>query len=152
MSIDGVLRDASGLPIREGLDLYEALCVHHRVVLASDSPERDEQWLKMEGLRSHQEIAGIPPAFLRGTHGLRLAQAEALLGGGGDLSLVVDADPTAVLEATMRGIPAVLFVHPKFARPEWRADYSHIPRPWDELVAEIETQRTLAANMKPLDQ
>lgn len=152
LAIDGVLRDAGGLPLRDGVVLYESLCLSYRVVLASSNPERDDLWLRAEGLRSHQEVVGIPPAFLRGTTGLRRAQAEALLGSGGAVSLVVDADPQVVLEATERGLVSVLYVHPKFSRPEWRPDRDQTPRPWDDLVAEIERQSALASTIKPVNE
>jgi hypothetical protein len=148
ISVDGVLRDASGLPISEGVRLVAALSEGYRVILASRDVDDDVMWLRIEGIKDHQEVLGDTPGYLRGQD-QRLAQVDHLLGRGEGLTLVVDPDPSRVALVMHKGVVGVLFGHPKFARPEYRQDYTHTVRPWDEMVAEIEKQQVLASSLAP---
>jgi hypothetical protein len=148
IAIEGVLRDSSGLPISEGVRLLSAISSAYRVALASRDVDDDALWLQIEGIRDHQEIVEDTPGYLRGQDH-RLSQIDHLLGRGQEVTLVVDPDPGKVALVMHKGIVGVLFGHPKFSRPEYRPDHQHVVRPWDEMVAEIETQKVLEANLEP---
>lgn len=139
--VDGVLRDHNGLPIFDGVRLLSALSSAYRVVLASRDIDDDEMWLQIEGIVDHDEIVEDTPSYLRGGDHL-MSQVEYLLGRGQDVALVTTPDPSKAALVMHRGILALLFGHPKVARPEWREDYEHVVRPWDEIVSEIEKQKT----------
>lgn len=147
--VDGVLRDHTGRPIPEGVRLYAALTEGYRVVVAVEDEAADEHWLTMHGLTGYQEMVSDSPLSKRGGS-IRIGQVEHLLGRGQDVALVVDADPSNVAKVLARGITAALFSHPKFTRPEFRPDHDGGMRPWDDIVAEIETQRRLEVTRRPV--
>lgn len=152
ITLEGVLRaPLGGGPVPEGVELYHALISTHRVAVVLDDVDRDGAalWLKKEGL---QDYVALHPqrlvdrdmlGFERGTNlPPRCSQYRRLRAQGG-LTLVVDPDPLAIKGAMEMGITGMLFAHPKIARPEFRPDHDRQPRPWDEMVAEVEYQRTV---------
>ena len=154
ITLEGVLRaPLGGAPIPEGFNLYQALVSTYRVAVVLDDEEQELAglWLRKEGMRDFVQLVpqrAVDRAMLgfdKGTNKPpRLSQYRRLRGTGG-IELVVDPDPAAVAGAMEMGVTAVLFGHPRIARPEFREDYEREPRPWASLVEQVEYQRTVEA-------
>lgn len=152
ITLEGVLRaPIGGGPVPEGVELYRAFLSTCRVAVVLDDLDRAGAalWLKKEGLNDYvalhpqrlvdREMLGFEchtrlPA--------RVSQYRRLRAQNG-LTMVVDPDPLAITGALKMGVTGLLFAHPKVARPEFRHDYEREPRPWSEMVAEVEFQRTV---------
>ena len=144
VAFDGVIRHSNGHPIPEGVRLYNGLVAAYRVVLALDdtSVEQAETWLRLEGLRGHQEVLASVAVDKRGED-RRQGQVDILQGRGYEVSLVVECDPVRAAGLMAAGNTVALFCHPKFSRPEFRPDYTLSVKPWDDLVSEIHMQQYL---------
>lgn len=154
ITLEGVLRaPVGGGPVPEGLELYRALVTTHRVAVVLDDLDREGAalWLKKEGMADY--VALHPQrlvdhdmlGFERGTSLPARVSQYRRLRAQGDL-MVIDPDPLAIAGALQMGITGLLFAQPKIARPEFRPDYEREPRPWNELVAEVEYQRTVESS------
>lgn len=139
ISLDGVLRSYVGsAPIPEGFNLYQALVTTYRVAVVLDDEDQASAglWLRKEGMRDYVLLHQRRPLDNR------MRQYRRLMASG-PVELVVDPDPSAVAGALELGLNAMLFAHSRAHRPEWRPDYEHVPRPWDELVAAVEEHRVV---------
>lgn len=156
VTLEGVLRaPIGGSVIPEGFNLYNALVSVYRVAVVLDDEDQNEAgvWLRKEGMRDFVLLHPQRPVD-RDMLGYdvdtplpaRVSQYRRLRGVGG-IELAIDPDPLAVAGAMGMGITAMLFGHPKIARPEFREDYEREPRPWNELVAQVDFQRTVAAEL-----
>lgn len=137
VALDGVLRAEIGdAPISEGFNLYQALVTTYRVCVVLDNQDTElaALWLRKEGLRNYVQLHQRRPLDDRRMQYKRLQAV-------GPVELVIDSDPAAVAAAAGLGIPSMCFLHPRATRPEWRPDYEKQPRAWEELVAQVETQR-----------
>lgn len=152
ITLEGVLRaPVGGGPVMDGVELYRALISTCRVAVVLDDMDRDGAalWLKKEGLVNYVALHPqrlVDREMLGFDHGTRLPPRVSQyrrLRAQGDLTAVIDPDPLAITGALKMGITGLLFAHPKVARPEFRHDHDISPRPWDELVAEVEYQRTV---------
>jgi hypothetical protein len=140
-----------GAVIPEGFNLYQALVTTYRIAVVLDDTDTELTglWLRKNGFRDYVQIIPLRPVdreglgFLRGSNPPpRLSQYRRARGVGG-VELVIDPDPAVVAGAMEMGITGMLFGHPKLARPEFRPDHTVEPRPWDQLVAQVEYQRTV---------
>lgn len=132
IELTGVLRADNGSPIVEGTMLYNALAAWQRLVVVVEDAEADERWLTINGFREHAQL-------LVGEMPLAVRQARGKLGM--DVQLVVTPSPATAAASMHAGVTTLLFAHPRFARPEFRADYDGDKREWAEIVAEIDAQR-----------
>lgn len=137
ISLEGVLRaEGTGAPITAGVALYRALSAVYTtavstVVGPSQPVEELAAWMTKAGLQEHQyAYASVPEVS-------RTVQLDLIRGQGNSVALWVDSDPLTVTELSRRGVPALLFLHPAYARPEHRPDYEGDVTPWDELVGHI---------------
>ncbi|MEU0215870.1 hypothetical protein ABZ281_12410 [Streptomyces sp. NPDC006265] len=142
ISIDGVLKRSNGdAVIPAGQLLYHGLAETHVVHLV-DEPDTfnssrplAENWLKRNGFTKHIRV--IKP---------RTSDRYGLIGGLKSLrpdlhvDLVVVGDPAVASDLLAAGYTTVLFTHPRYSRPQWKPDWNGEPRPWNDLVAEIEAQ------------
>lgn len=153
MTIDGVLRQAGHLSADEtGVLLYQRLCSDkQRVGLlgSSDGPEKDEWFLNTEGLTQHCLYIPYRSEAHPTEHGRRIAQISKARASG-RVALVVDPDPTVIATLHEDGIPALLYLHPRYTTPEFRPDFKSEAKPWDEMVKVIDYQAELKAKQKPL--
>lgn len=144
VTLEGVLRTPYGnAPVPEGVQLYSALTQVFRVAVVLDDVDRDAAalWLKKEGFRDY--VLLHPQRLVdRSMPVPRLSQYQRLRAQG-NVELVIDPDPAAIAGAMRLGLTGLLFAQPKIARPEFRPDYEREPRPWGEIVSEVEYQRTV---------
>lgn len=140
IAVNGVLRDEKRRVIPEGRRLVAALGEVYRVVLALDDNEVEafNIWAKMENIVGHQEVMPADVAgSLRG-YDERVSQVTHLKGRGAHVALVVDSSPERIAEVIKHGVVGLLYADVGTTRPEWLPDWDDKPRPWDEIVREIE--------------
>jgi hypothetical protein len=154
ITIEGVLAQGqaddlpNNKPIINGLELYHGFKGMFKLALVTDCPDLDkvEHWTKMNGLIEHPYI--IHSDFALNTQD-RVLQWEALKTTHGlALDLVVDSDPRLVKDAFDLGIPAMLYMHPVYARPEFRPDFKQEIKPWG-MIEEAITQARLLKEQDP---
>lgn len=144
LCLDGVLRDATGGLVLDGIPVYRAMKQIGRVVLITDMDRPTaEAWCAINGLSDYDDLLGVevlldPDETLRHR---QIARARAL----GQVHLYVDGDPSAVAEALRLGIPTLLSSTPSYARPEFRPDAPKGVRRWDDIVAERTRQQAMIA-------
>lgn len=139
---EGGIRRAALLT--EGQALLVGLGQVARVSLLSSEPREDlQRWLDSHGVSQdaysgmwcHQDSLGD----------LRTEQLGALIAAGLRPALFISANPLEVKTAMELGLPALLFVHPVYQRPEFRPDADTAIRAWDELEDEMDRQNALRA-------
>lgn len=141
MALEGVLRSTSGIPIREGISLYRLLCPAHRVVLCLDGPSAEvERWLHLQGLNLHDHIAddriGLVGMDLRSR---QIAVERAM----GPVDLLIDPSPDRCSTGLEMGITTLLFLQPRYIRPEFQPKRDRGLRPWAQVSEALEQQRLL---------
>lgn len=144
LSVDGVLRSATGELIVDGLILYRALKNIGRVVLLTEEDRQMiEVWLMQHNLSDYDDLidetASVDP-----DEPLRFRQLSVARNKG-VVSMYVDANPSYVAEGLRRGMTSILFNCPEYVRPEYQPDRVKGVRPWDEIVAERNRQQALKA-------
>jgi hypothetical protein len=140
MAIEGVLAKdieqdiAKAAPLREGIQLYEALRRVWKLALVTSYANRDkvDHWLRINQMHDHIMVEYGP--------GGRAQHLVALRRAGFGVELFVDADPRVVAEVLGMGTAALLFASPSYARPEFQPDAVTGVRPWAEISKEIEDQ------------
>lgn len=142
ITIDGVLRSQQGATIMDGLLVYSALSEAYDVMLLADviDLEMTERWLKVNGFRNHNKVYPRAPEYVSDTDS-RIMQVGTVRAAGHSIAFVLDPS-VEVAERLLRiSVPTMLFLQPKYVAAASRPDYDGSPRPWDELVAEVELQR-----------
>lgn len=139
VAFDGVLRNALGAQIPEGVALYRVLGEASRVVIATDDTrEKTYYWLRSNGLPLPADVVG-PEVALPDTN-LRVRQVEAVRGSGSRVEMVIDPDPDTTLAIQATGVAVLLFAHPTFARPTSRFSRAHA-RTWADIQANVQQRR-----------
>jgi len=144
LNINGVLRDSSGVLKTDGLILYKMIKATCRVVLLTDmSLEMAQAWLAMNHISDYDDIVG--PVYGLEDYDLIIRQIE-LARSQGEITYLVDADPSVVTEALRQGICSLLFVSPIYSRPEFRPDAKKgFRRGWSQITEEKNKQLALKA-------
>jgi hypothetical protein len=153
ITVEGVLGEHSTVhgfqPVVEGVRLAKALRSGYQIVFSTT--EKDEHsvefWCRINGMgrpgfyedllhRDTQRTDYSDPALL-------VAHAGQLRAAGHDLNLVVSSDPEAVLAVSANGFPCLFFVNPTYRWAEYRPDRKRLPKPWEDIDAEMTRQREL---------
>lgn len=155
MQIEGVLRKpVTGAVIDSGRRLYLGLSQFFRIVLATEDTNREyfSGWLGMEGFFRHDHIVyGDEPVSATREWWPTIANALRVRYGY-DTDLFVIPDPQTASHLIRAGYNTLLFTQASYALPEWRPDTRAGVRPWAELVSEVQTQRSLRAADKRMDE
>lgn len=139
VAFDGVLRNALGNPIPEGVALYRTLIASSRVVIATDDTvDKTRYWMKANGVELPDHFVGRESALP--DVNLRVRQVESVRGSGSRVEMVVDPDPDTALAIQETGLAVLLFAHPTFARPSSRFSRAHA-RSWAEIQKGMEKRR-----------
>lgn len=146
IACEGVLRNTTGAPIPEGISLYAMLCQGYRVSLCLDSPLREvEHWLRVNGLDRHDHVIDSSVEYAGVDLRDRQIEIERI---SSRVEMVLDPSPERVASAMRKGIPALLFTHPRYARPEFRPDLTRKIRPWEVIAAEIDAQKEIERDQR----
>jgi hypothetical protein len=133
VSLEGVLMTEVGDPIPDGIRLYRVIAEHYRTVITSDmSQAKTEHWLRSNMIFGYAEVYD-QRYFFEG-QALRHRQIDYAQGQG-KVELFVDADADYCAYALSKGIPSLMFAHPKFTRTKRPV------KQWDALSDEVERQR-----------
>lgn len=155
IQVEGVLvKPVGGAVTDTGRRLYHGLKNFYRLVLVTEETDRGrmDADLFMEGFTGHDHVVyGDEPVSC--TRGRWVTVAGRLRNGYGyDTELFVVPDPYDARCLIQAGYSTLLFTQAAYALPEWRPDHQQGVRPWDELQAEVETQRVLRAADKRTDE
>ena len=138
MFFDGVLKDDSGKPILQGVALFRSLQSHRRTVIICDKREYTEAWLKTNNIVKIDDlVVSEETNNLTGMDIINHCRSK------GKIDLVVTADPELATRLLEQGLASVLFLEPKYIRPEFRPDAPRGVRAWEELTTEIIKQDDL---------
>jgi hypothetical protein len=70
------------------------------------------------------------------------------------VDLVVEPDPTCAAEEIRAGYNVMFYASPQYLMDRWHPDAKKEPRPWDDIVKEVDRQRSAKARdnrLKDLD-
>ncbi|MFC9505347.1 hypothetical protein [Streptomyces sp. NPDC057002] len=140
MVVEGILRtpDAEG-HYDTGWGLYQALAKNSRLYLLSASwtEEQCALWLAKRHLTGHLGYLHQPTPGPAG----RLEALNRIRSWR--IGLVLECDPTCAAAELGDGWNTALITHAAYTQPQWRPDYDHSPRPWDDLTNAVERQNEL---------
>jgi hypothetical protein len=141
VTFNGIIRrDRDQSMITEGTHLYRSLNETNRVLLLTDSRERTDIWLKTNNLsKKIDDIIEVsdptaPNAVFREIEAIR---------SKGKIEFVVTEDPELAKSLLVVGIPVLVFLNPKYTRPEFRPDTRIGVKKWEDITAEIDRQQGL---------
>lgn len=154
VAVEGVLAEDRSANLYEcppapaGILFHASIKHQYEVVVVSATFPKSamETWLDKEAITPvmgiFTPIDNQVAKWLEGKelHTELLRQART---NGHDIQLYVTADPVAAHAAYLAGVQTLLSVSPTYGRAEWRPDFVGQPRPWDELVEEIDHARSL---------
>ena len=156
ITVEGVLGEHSTIhgfyPLVDGIKLARTLRSGYQIVFATNQTDVDsvEFWLRINGMGKPSFYEAIVSRESRWTdlndQDLLERQASTLRSNAADVKLVVSSDPGAVLAVSAAGFPSLFFVNPSYHWAEYRPDHKRLPKPWQELDAEVTRQRELKAS------
>lgn len=142
MAVSGVLKRPEGdAVIPAGQHLYHGLADTHVLHLFDEqdafnaSRPAAKHWLRTNGFTKHIRLVKPTTPDPGGVVGGLATLRKDL-----HVDLVIVGDPATAAMLLAAGYTTVLVTHPRYSRPQWKPDYCGEPRPWDDLVAEIESQ------------
>lgn len=150
ITVEGILRKyVTEATIPTGICLYHGLANTFNVLLATDLEKAElDRWCSIEGLTRHAAVeynegtvSFMDPDFRR------RFQVNSLRNRGYSIDLVIEPSPVIVTKLLMEGYTTMLFTHADYSLPQWRPDYEHKVRPWEE----IETYENKMAELRALD-
>lgn len=144
MFLDGVLRKDKTAPIRQGLLVYKALIEKQRIIVVCEDKSDAERWFKENRLAN--KIDDIIPLDdvndpMRTIDKIR---------SKGHINMVITSNLDLSVQLLEQGITALLFVEPKYIRPEFRPDARTGAKAWSDLTSELDRQQNLYETDKRL--
>jgi len=147
MVVDGILRAPNdNAMIMSGALLYHSLVKSHRVTLIVDSMAREkvQYWLRVNGLVDHADEVYYEVGDPEDICDRRKLQLQKLRQHGA-VSFVVESDTEAAEMFHEIGVPVMLYVHPKYMKPEHRPGFKQEVTPWNSLVTTVRKEREMRA-------
>lgn len=131
------------VPDPEGMRLWSDLHQTHlgRLGLVVDEVPSlmiFEHWLRVNGVKAaqYEVLETIDPQ-------IKAEKVQRLMMTVGIQDWYVDVDPRTIALTLRMGIPSMLIANPYVLRPEWLQEVD--PRPWDQLVSELDQQLAFRA-------
>ena len=133
--LDGVLKKDGGSPIAQGTALFRSLKEQRRTLILCKNKAHTEVWLKENNILSIDDLVsgdelGIDDEF----------NLVEYCRSKGYVDIVVTADVDLSHRLLEAGIHTILYLDPKYTRPEFRPDDPRGKRSWDDLQAELDRQ------------
>ncbi|MFD4858487.1 hypothetical protein [Streptomyces atratus] len=155
--LNGVLRPTThsdGIdPI--GRQLYEALTKQFRVVILDETHAADtEHWLGVHSISGYARAYTPPVDFAPRTVAEGRLRMLAAIRNSDGADLVIEPDPTCAAEEIRAGYTVMLYASPQYLMDIWHPDSPKEPRPWDEIVNELDRQKkakALDTRLKEID-
>jgi len=137
ITVEGVLKKhVADAPIPVGIALYHGLANTFNVLLAADMEKKElDRWCALEGLNKHAAVEhneGIIKSFDPDFR--RLQQVKNLRQRGYSIDLVIEPNPSIVVKLLEHGFSCMTYTHASYSMPQWRPDYQHKIRPWDDIL------------------
>jgi hypothetical protein len=147
-ALEGVLKNDRDAPIGEGRMLLESFkIVHTRVTLMTTGTEAQaSHWLRVNKVVVDDIIAN--DVLVDPEEDLRQRQIQVARYRG-QVSLVIDSEPTTVAYALSEGLTGILFAHPVFMLPKSRP--TGVSRPWAAIEDEMSRQRGTMPTIGEID-
>lgn len=140
MFIDGVLRNATGAPIYQGLGIYKLLQEANKIYLFSENKDRDERWLRENKMWKNTDDL-IGPEIAPNDPDLHFRQVMHCRGLGGGFEMAVTADPELSARLLEKGVTTLMLLHPIYIDEKFRPDGRTGIKSWNDIKAEIERQQ-----------
>jgi len=139
--LDGVIRNLrKQAPISEGVLLYKTLNELNRVIVLADDKERTDIWLKKNNMaKSLDDIVQISDSVVEEP---RLASIKGILSKG-RIEFVVTDDSDLAKALLELSINVLVFLHPRYAKPEFRPDGRAGVKSWEAITEELDKQQGL---------
>lgn len=141
MMMDGILRrERDQSIISEGMALYKSLNETNRVILVCKDTEKADIWLKTHNLgKKLDDIQAILDTPLDNPELLTIE----LIRSKGKIDFVVTEDPDLARHLLESGVNTLVFLNPRYTRPEFRPDGREGKKSWDQITEEIDRQQGL---------
>lgn len=153
MVVDGILRAPNdNAVIMSGALLYHSLVKSHRLILIIDSmaKEKVQYWLRVNGFFDHADEVYYEVGDPESVVDRRKLQLQKIRQNGA-VSFVVESDTEATEMFHEIGVPVMLYVHPKYMKPEHRPGFTQEVTPWNSLVDTVRKEREMRAMDVRLD-
>lgn len=139
--VDGIMRrERDQSIIMEGVALYKSLNETNRVILICEDAERTDIWLKTNNLaKKLDDIVGIVDTPLDRP---KLLTVETIRSKG-KIDYVVTEDTELARQLIEVGIPVLVFLNPRYTRPEFRPDGREGRKSWTDINEELDRQQGL---------
>jgi len=139
--LDGVIRNLrKQAPISEGVLLYKTLNELNRVIVLADDKERTDIWLKKNNMaKSLDDIVQISDSVVEEP---RIASIKDILSKG-RIEFVVTDDSDLAKALLELSINVLVFLHPRYAKPEFRPDGRAGVKSWEAITEELDKQQGL---------
>lgn len=139
--VDGIMRrERDQSIIMEGVALYKSLNETNRVILICEDAERTDIWLKTNNLaKKLDDIVGIVDTPLDRP---KLLTVETIRSKG-KIDYVVTEDTELARQLIEVGIPVLVFLNPRYTRPEFRPDGREGRKSWVDINEELDRQQGL---------
>jgi hypothetical protein len=153
MVVDGILRAPNdNAVIMSGALLYHSLVKSHRLILIIDSmaKEKVQYWLRVNGFFDHADEVYYEVGDPESVVDRRKLQLQKIRQNGA-VSFVLESDTEATEMFHEIGVPVMLYVHPKYMKPEHRPGFTQEVTPWNSLVDTVRKEREMRAMDVRLD-
>lgn len=131
-------RDQS--PITPGIALYKSLNETNRVLVIAENREKTEIWMKTHNIAKRlDDIVQLVDDPARET---KLSTVD-FIRSKTKITAVVTADSDLTKQLLEQGITVLVFLNPKYARPEFRPDGREGVKSWNAIVEELDKQQGL---------
>ena len=139
--VDGIMRrERDQSIIMEGVALYKSLNETNRVILICEDAERTDIWLKTNNLaKKLDDIIGIVDTPLDRP---KLLTVESIRSKG-KIDYVVTEDTELARQLIEVGVPVLVFLNPRYTRPEFRPDGREGRKSWTDINEELDRQQGL---------
>ena len=139
--VDGIMRrERDQSIIMEGVALYKSLNETNRVILVCDDAERTAIWLKTNNLaKKLDDIVAVADTPLDRP---KLLTVETIRSKG-KIDYVVTEDTELARQLIEVGIPVLVFLNPRYTRPEFRPDGREGKKSWEVITEELDRQQGL---------
>jgi hypothetical protein len=141
MFVDNVMRKTKDQSlIIEGVALFRSLNETNRVILLTDNRERTDIWMKTNNLaKKLDDIIEISQTELGDPEIRQIDQIRS----SGKIDFVVTSDVAIAGKLIEVGTPVLVFLNPKYTRPEFRPGSREGIRSWETITNELDKQQKL---------
>jgi len=139
--VDGVIRrPADHSIILDGSAIYKSFNENYRVLLVTDDKEKTDIWLKKQNLaKKIDDIVQIDDSPL-GDNAFRTVERER---SKGKIDFVMTDDVELTRKLIEAGIPTLVFLNPRYTRPEFRPDTRTGVKSWEAITDEMDKQQDI---------